>query len=274
MSAIFSQNKYTTWYLSIITQAKLKVNLRVTGYYEKHHIIPRCLDGGGGENIIKLSAREHFICHRLLTKMFIEKSVLMKMHCAMHYLMRNRNDNLKITSKTFAVVRENFSKAMSQIMKGKRRIQSDEEKRLRSINQLGRYVSEETKQKISSAHLGKTHQPHSRETRAKISAVNIGKKASPEMIAHNSAAIKLKFATDDSYRARVSQGVSRANTGKVWVTRDGKNRFTTREESLKLLADGWSIGRSKHYRRPASQETIEKIKLAKSKRPASAWHVL
>lgn len=45
-------------------------------YYESHHIIPKCLGGTGWsnnwnhENIVPLTAREHFICHWLLHEMF------------------------------------------------------------------------------------------------------------------------------------------------------------------------------------------------------------
>ena len=36
-------------------------------YYEKHHIIPKCLGGNDEENnLIDLFAREHFIAHKLL----------------------------------------------------------------------------------------------------------------------------------------------------------------------------------------------------------------
>ena len=36
-------------------------------YYERHHIVPRCLGGNNDEsNLIDLYAREHFIAHKLL----------------------------------------------------------------------------------------------------------------------------------------------------------------------------------------------------------------
>jgi DNA-binding XRE family transcriptional regulator len=67
---MFLENKYTKWYVNIITQAKLDVNNRIEGYFEKHHIIPRSMGGTDAkDNIVKLTAREHFICHLLLTKM-------------------------------------------------------------------------------------------------------------------------------------------------------------------------------------------------------------
>jgi hypothetical protein len=40
-----------------------------TGQIEKHHIIPRCLGGSNeASNFVHLSLREHFLAHKLLTK--------------------------------------------------------------------------------------------------------------------------------------------------------------------------------------------------------------
>jgi hypothetical protein len=43
---------------------------KVEGYFETHHIIPRCM-GGSGElaNLVMLTAREHYMAHMLLWKM-------------------------------------------------------------------------------------------------------------------------------------------------------------------------------------------------------------
>jgi|AntAceMinimDraft_13_1070369.scaffolds.fasta_scaffold37044_3 hypothetical protein len=39
-------------------------------YTEKHHILPRCLGGSdSNDNLTKLTAREHYLAHYLLTKM-------------------------------------------------------------------------------------------------------------------------------------------------------------------------------------------------------------
>lgn len=63
----FKRNKYTAWYISIIESAICTP--RTDGYYETHHIIPVCVGGTNHiSNLVNLSAREHFICHLLLTK--------------------------------------------------------------------------------------------------------------------------------------------------------------------------------------------------------------
>jgi len=66
---IFIHNKYTNWYNSIISNANARICSPAT-YTERHHIIPKSLGGDNSpENLVKLTAREHFICHLLLTKM-------------------------------------------------------------------------------------------------------------------------------------------------------------------------------------------------------------
>ena len=52
----------------IIDRAKSRT-LLANEYYEKHHIIPKSLGGTNEkENLVSLTAREHFICHLLLLK--------------------------------------------------------------------------------------------------------------------------------------------------------------------------------------------------------------
>jgi len=64
---MFKDSKYTRIYFKII---KRRLESSYSGYVEKHHIIPKCLGGNDDiSNIVSLSAREHFICHLLLTKM-------------------------------------------------------------------------------------------------------------------------------------------------------------------------------------------------------------
>jgi hypothetical protein len=66
---MYLTNKYTHWYYNIINRAQARTN---TGYTEKHHIIPQSLGGTNQpSNLVRLTAREHFICHLLLTKMVV-----------------------------------------------------------------------------------------------------------------------------------------------------------------------------------------------------------
>lgn len=57
---------------NIISKAKLESRKKNNGiYYEKHHIIPRCMQGTNNpENLVLLTAKEHFLIHLLLTKIY------------------------------------------------------------------------------------------------------------------------------------------------------------------------------------------------------------
>lgn len=67
---MFYDNKYTNCYYRIVSRARDDVNNRTTGYFELHHVIPKALGGSNRKsNLVKLTAREHYVCHLLLTKM-------------------------------------------------------------------------------------------------------------------------------------------------------------------------------------------------------------
>jgi hypothetical protein len=59
---------YTKIYNQIVKRAQTR---KLDGYIEKHHIVPKCIGGlDVKENIVELTAREHFFCHRLLCEMY------------------------------------------------------------------------------------------------------------------------------------------------------------------------------------------------------------
>ena len=65
---------YQRIYDQIIDRAKERT---LEGYKEKHHIIPKCMGGSNKkENLIELTAREHFISHWLLCRIYPENRKL------------------------------------------------------------------------------------------------------------------------------------------------------------------------------------------------------
>jgi 5-methylcytosine-specific restriction endonuclease McrA len=118
---MFLQNKYTKWYMNIISNAKQTVN-RLGDYFEKHHIIPKSLGGSNSkDNLVKLTAREHFIVHLLLLKM-LEGDAKRKMSYAMYFLVKRKDKkHVKITSRTFEFIRLQQSKAVSEALTGLKR---------------------------------------------------------------------------------------------------------------------------------------------------------
>ena len=83
VDAMFINNKYKSWYNSIIQKAN---NRTISTYKEKHHILPRCLGGKDNqENLVELTAREHFIVHMLLCK-FTKGQARIKMLYAFNFM--------------------------------------------------------------------------------------------------------------------------------------------------------------------------------------------
>lgn len=87
------------------------------GYKERHHIIPRSLGGTDApENLVYLTAREHFICHYLLAKMY-EKYTL-EWYKTNHAFLCMKSGSLLnkryFNSRLYEGLRKNFSEVMSK----------------------------------------------------------------------------------------------------------------------------------------------------------------
>jgi len=108
---MFKENKYTRLYISIIERARTRI---IDDYTESHHVIPKCLGGSNlKDNIVRLTAREHFLCHLLLTKM--NDNHLLKFAV---YMMSVANPNqigkrYKIKSRIYSISKRLMSEAAS-----------------------------------------------------------------------------------------------------------------------------------------------------------------
>ena len=135
-------------------------------YTETHHIKPKCL-GGTNEtsNLVKLTAREHYIAHLLLAKIYNTYG----MYAAVIYMQTGRfkNRKFKFNSHLYQKIREEFANKMSQKMKGK------------TSWIKGKHLSEEAKRKVSEANKGNKYwlgKHHSVESRKKMSIAKKGNK--------------------------------------------------------------------------------------------------
>lgn len=90
-------------------------------YYEAHHIIPKCM-GGKGEgtqwkyhpNIVLLTAREHFICHKLLVEIYPKNHSLI---WSLHRMMYSKKGNVERNYTTSSRDYENFRKLFSNMVR-------------------------------------------------------------------------------------------------------------------------------------------------------------
>lgn len=71
-------------------------------YYESHHIIPRCLGGSDeASNLVLLTAREHFIAHRLLSKIY-PQDLNLKLAVLFMASTETLGEIYKVTSHTYS----------------------------------------------------------------------------------------------------------------------------------------------------------------------------
>ena len=112
-------DKYTHWYNQIVDRAQTRITEE---YTETHHIQPRSLGGlDTPDNLVKLTAREHFICHWLLVKMTTGEdhykmlNALRMMKAEKHGQQRYET---KITGRVYESIKKEYAKLQSEKVRG------------------------------------------------------------------------------------------------------------------------------------------------------------
>jgi hypothetical protein len=107
-------------------------------YYEKHHILPKSLFPNWikkDSNLVLLTAREHFFCHQLLTKIYPKKEMFFAVKQMM--IIKNENRNYKFSSRDYQKNKEKIKEYQKLSMSGS------------NSPMYGKTLSQETKLKIS-----------------------------------------------------------------------------------------------------------------------------
>ena len=95
---------YQRIYDQIIDRAKERT---LEGYKEKHHTIPKCIGGSNdASNLVELTAREHFLCHHLLTKIHPENNKIFFAFWAMCTLKTKQQERHVPSSKLYEEIRK------------------------------------------------------------------------------------------------------------------------------------------------------------------------
>ena len=189
------------------------------GYTESHHIIPKSLGGTDAkQNLVKLTAREHFIAHWMLWKVY--RNVQMAMAFNFMRCAPSVNSARYINSKIYETLREELSKVLTESLSGE------------NHPFYGKRHSKETKEKIARTLTGVKRSKESIEkqftsrTRNECKPPMLGKKHSD------------KFKTENSKRMSGNNnpmfGVKR-----FWVN-DGVNNYLVYN-----VLDGMTRGRLK-----------------------------
>lgn len=140
-SVMYLQNKYTRWYYNIIQRAQSRT-LPIDVYIEKHHIIPRSLGGSEtNKNLVHLTAKEHFVCHLLLTKMTTGLQRRSMAFAAWQMTHINGRARHRPGSRTYAFLRKQLSESYKGIPKTTKhwlgKTHSDESKQKQSVVKKG-----------------------------------------------------------------------------------------------------------------------------------------
>ena len=157
---------YIKIYNNLIKNSKSRIK-QENYYYEKHHITPKCMGGNNdADNLVFLTAREHYLCHWLLAKHYNTKNLWNAF--SMMHIATNKHERI-YNSRHFErlrIARSNASRGENNSMYGKKSACISHTK--------------ETKEKISLSKLGKKRTPFNRspatqETKDKISLSKKGK---------------------------------------------------------------------------------------------------
>lgn len=206
------------------------------GYFEKHHVVPRCMGGSDNpENFVLFTPREHVIAHRLLWKAFPDNYSLMwaytrtvnshkgiltareveqaKIAKALYMINRvvseETKDKIRNTLLGRKVPRDVVEKTRAKNTGKKRTKETSEKlsKRRKELIAEGWTMPEEARKKIGDAFRGKSI---SEEHKRKISEFNKGKIIPPHVLAATSAYQK-------SLRPwQKSAAIARPARAKVW----------------------------------------------------------
>lgn len=209
---MYLPNKYTTWYNSIINNAKSRQSL--TGYVEKHHIIPKSLGGSNNKtNIVRLTAREHFICHWLLPKMTTDQNRIKMIRALWRMSVPGGadQDRYKINSSLYESVRQRYAQINSLRHKGK--TMSSEATRKRHATMMERYgVMSKTRitDEMRKAHsIRQTGKKHSEESKQKMSESRQGSKNHSAKITEDQARY-IKYSNESSLDLAKRFNISRS----------------------------------------------------------------
>lgn len=198
---------YQKIYDSIIQKAKSENRVKIKkyqecyAYYEKHHIKPRCLNGSNDENnLVLLTPREHYICHKLLVFIYFDNK---KLIWALHRMTFSKRYGEILSSRDYEYARNALIKILSikpghtPRNKGKHNVQIYTDERNKKVaektkeaihkkeiwekflknNKKDKSAREKIREKRK-MQIMKTGWSHSSETKEKIRKAHLGKKIS------------------------------------------------------------------------------------------------
>jgi hypothetical protein len=106
---------------SIIQRARLRGLDKsvLEGYYERHHVVPRCL-GGGNEagNLVLLTAKEHFLVHALLCHIHAGNKSLLCAFANLCGKVSRRGQERYATGQEYSKLRGEYARMVGERSRG------------------------------------------------------------------------------------------------------------------------------------------------------------
>jgi hypothetical protein len=219
---------YQKIYNQLIEQAQSENRQKGCGvYFEQHHIVPKCIGGSDIKtNLVLLTAREHYIAHKLLHYLYpLDNNLFFAYYMMINIKNQYQERDYIISSREYAQLKEMFSTKMSNRIemfstKMSNRILSKEHKQKIGAASKLRNHSNESKEKNRQAHLGKPSpmkdKTHSEDAKEKNRQAHLGKIPSIETRQKTSATLKGRvFSKDTIAKMSAAQTKRQQNKNKV-----------------------------------------------------------
>jgi hypothetical protein len=219
---------YLRIYNNLIESRK---NRELTGYTETHHITPKCVGGTNDIwNLIRLSAREHFICHLLLCEIYPENKKLRFALWNMCNVKREYQDRYKVNSRLYNLIREEYIKSVTGV----------------NNHRFGKKLTDEQKNKISESRIGKY----------------FGEKNSFYGKKHNDKTIEIlrKKSSEKKHSDETKEKMSKSRKNKLWFYNNNGKHLRTFSDDPRIVEEGWKKGRigGKELSKLANEKRKEK----------------
>lgn len=223
---------YQRHYDSLIQRA---IHRSLDGYAENHHVLPKCLGGDDSkQNLVKLTAEEHFVAHQLLCKIYPNVSGLFYALIAM-----SGNPHGYRSNKAYAWIRKQVALKVSSDSKSRWATDAFRIKHKAAMEKV--FADPEFGKKISAANTGRILSEQARANIAEAGRNRVRRVFSEQARKNMSEAIKKTWETRRSNgehlviaqkvkEARIKNGTyeftaeHRANIGKSGIGRQPWNK--------------------------------------------------
>lgn len=126
---------YLNRYLNLICYANN--NPQITDYDEEHHILPESMGGtNNATNLVKLTARQHYLAHWMLWKAYKSKEMTSAFFSMSNQSNQHQDRERRIPSRTYEQLRKEFSQHISESTKDLWQDQAYRQKHIETNNTI------------------------------------------------------------------------------------------------------------------------------------------